>query len=265
MGKRHSSTVSNANFLVLAEKPVLHRVREFSILFYFRYEDDVLIVADGSDRIGPRRFLGEMRRRAPDYRIKVDDVKSISIHYLEVRLSKTLSGRVEVRPQAKAVQGVPLSERSCHAPPVHRWPATMMTRTVALSSTAAIAREAQDKLLSRFAVAGASDARLELMRAATTRAPSRIPRPLTTPRWPQQPLAPTWLVASFHPALYAARLSKFAARFFALPHVVDAFRSAGIPALRVRLSWKAGCQLPSLKRRAQIRLQKLSEEFTRMS
>ena len=118
MGLRHSGELVDSAFMNLVGTWAhqAHVRREFQIEAYWRFKDDILMIAS----CGPStaKFLEEMKARAKYFKLKLSDLSDKKIRFLDLEITKTTK-RFETKVVFKETSvNVPLSRDSAHAPHV---------------------------------------------------------------------------------------------------------------------------------------------------
>ena len=148
MGVLCSSEVSGTCFNLQVEDRWIDSrgiVRRFGLLFYGRYEDDILIISTASDA-DMTTFQRILAKRSRCFELKLESVSTISCDVLDFtifkgerwRHSKKLDFKLYSIPTSN---WQPLAPSSCHHPSVHHsWPRAMHSRFLNLSSNAKFAQ-----------------------------------------------------------------------------------------------------------------------------
>ena len=129
MGMLASDEFSTLGFDLKVEKhfapvPAKSLLQGTEVHCFLRLKDDLLLAISGrrSDRIV---WLRELKRRAGDYRLIVDEFSHTPVSMLDTILSKRsrweVSGRLDVGIKVKhTAQGIPLDSSSAHSMHVHK-------------------------------------------------------------------------------------------------------------------------------------------------
>ena len=148
MGVLCSSEVSGTCFNMQVEKGWIDSigiVRRFGILFYGRYEDDILIISTASDN-DMHMFQNIIAKRSRCFDLKLESVSHSTCDVLDFTVFKgerwRHSGKLDYKLFRKPTSNwQPLAPSSCHHPSVHySWPRAMCTRLRILSSNSKFAQ-----------------------------------------------------------------------------------------------------------------------------
>ena len=131
MGLLCSGEISDCVFLELCEKGFAvnpTKMREFSILSYHRFKDDIIVLAHG-DFDSRLRWGANFTRLARFYRLEYE-VHATTVSYLDLTLSIAPQGHIEFEHFVKPSSvWSPLSPSSAHPRSVHlAWPRSNLLR-----------------------------------------------------------------------------------------------------------------------------------------
>ena len=153
MGLCHSGDVMDFAFWQRCESKLLadkvKLLHTFGIYRYWRYRDDILIVAISACKA--RTFVDEVAAAGGHFKISVEEFGSSTARYLDLEL--TVAGtNIVTRPAWKPTSLLrPLETSSAHPPSVHvSWPVSMMQNAAKLASSEGGAEAAQQFLLQGF-------------------------------------------------------------------------------------------------------------------
>ena len=141
MGLSCSGDLSDCTFWDRAEKEFIDSTTvrtKHSIWEYYRFYDDILIIAD--KRGDWKSFVAELSRRAGVFEVVVESASDVSAQMLDIRIffgeryKRTKKLDTISSPKATNIS-VPLLPTSDHAAPIHRsWPIAMLKRCSDISS-----------------------------------------------------------------------------------------------------------------------------------
>ena len=166
---------------------------EFGITGYYRYRDDVLILA--TDAILARRFIDELLSRAGYFKILLESASRTSVRFLDVSLCVVNQRFVCLITSKSTALVRPLCVSSRHAPHVHRCPIACIRRIRKLANTTLVAREAQVALIERLKSFAATAFLICLMQEATSEPlvkRSLIDKSQSLAVWIRLPSHPAW-------------------------------------------------------------------------
>ena len=152
MGLVHSGFITDLSLANLAEVnwAASRAVRgQHGIKGGWRFRDDSLWVC--TDKTLADRFFDEYARRSTYFVLKIEEVHSYMMRFLNVMTYKTGAG-YHVGPAFKpsALHNFPLDVTSCHAPTVHTmWPAALLRSLVKFASVISLAHGAKLTVIER--------------------------------------------------------------------------------------------------------------------
>ena len=164
MGLLHSGDLMDVAFYLRCEKWFLDcpgKLWSYGIQRYFRYRDDILIVAQSAD--GVRCFLDEVRSRQKYFRVEIESSSRSSVRFLDCKVS-VASGRFVCAPTVKGSALLkPLDVASRHVPHTRMWPLACLSRMHAIANTEEGLMQAKEAFIQRFIHHAAPPALIRLM------------------------------------------------------------------------------------------------------
>ena len=204
MGLLHSGDVADAALLKMAEAryAVMPSVMNcMGICKYFRFKDDILVIADDRKRQCVVRFLKEFKKRTKYFKMKVETITHDEVQFLEVVIFKD-GQRLGIKPYFKPTAvGIPLSAASAHPVHVHwSWPFALMRRYLMLTSNKRQKKEAAKFIIKRFRMHHSSKVMIKSLKEYAVRC---IGNEFPLAKKPQQEKHEVlWITVGFHPAWY---------------------------------------------------------------
>ena len=157
MGIAYAGDLCDATFWFLAERQFADNknvLDKFSIYAYFRFRDDILIIAGGTS-VSRQRFLRILRQKASFWVLKIESVSSDGCSFLDLAISRSISDsqKLQVGIFTKPTElHRPLCISSYHPCNVHiAWPRGMSYRARVLTSNSYLLRCEERRLHNLFA------------------------------------------------------------------------------------------------------------------
>jgi hypothetical protein len=135
MGQKHSTSIASSSFMNRGDKRITAKgtVAAFGILYYCRYVDDLLVIADGGSVNMCFFYRWLCHRLSPVFELELVECSNTSVAMLDLRITKVGTGLAwePLRSQSAA----PLCTTSCHPGHVHSsWPVAMLRYTFRICS-----------------------------------------------------------------------------------------------------------------------------------
>ena len=119
------------------------------ILDFYRFRDDMCFILDNGKRFS--EVLAEMRGLADFFVLKIEDVSTVQIRYLDLVLRRELDSIISLPHLKDPALSRRLSRLSAHAIGIHSaWPKMMLNRIEALSSSSEAKCEYRIELTKRL-------------------------------------------------------------------------------------------------------------------
>lgn len=244
MGLRHSSSICDAAFFALCEKPwSLKPVvqNKFRIVMYYRFKDDVFILwlHHGDITTFSNWFYSLQKRAEPVFTMKCVEFSRTSVTMLAVVVerSKVAHSRFATKPRPLSNDGPMLSVHSGHPWHVHlSWPLSVLRSKMKLSSHE-YKKQAAEEFISRLRRYHCPTFMIEKLERASLEETvrSKVAKPSSSVG------LEFWLVLGWHPAWSLvnlnARLVQWSRDALNLRAIRDAFNSNTL-FFNVRTSWR---------------------------
>ena len=152
MGVMYSGDLCDLVFYWGTERGLLDNnniLRKLGIVQYMRYKDDILILCD-NDVVQRGRMLRAMRKRSGVWKLKLEQVSSNDVTFLDLHIQKSRHDRskleIGIHNKVSALKR-PLGISSHHALRVHlAWPKGMATRANRLCSSTRLRQQEMERL-----------------------------------------------------------------------------------------------------------------------
>jgi hypothetical protein len=134
MGLPHSGAVAEMALMSAVELSLIRRLREYQILFFGRFKDDVCILFNNIDRL--RSFV-DAYKVGPPFKVLCESIDRHAIHFWECRVERCgPSHRVFPVSKPSSLNSPWLSRSSAHFPSVHAsWPLSRLKSRLSLCSS----------------------------------------------------------------------------------------------------------------------------------
>ena len=239
MGLPHSGAVAETAFYSAGEAELLQSRHLHGISLYARFKDDVIIIYRDFDRF--RNFTCKLKHNNP-FVVTCESISSVSVTFLEVRISKYKHRFVTVPVSKASALGTPwLGRESNHPVQVHNsWPTAHLKHRLSLCSLAAdkvaehksYLQRAKDQSLSNFSIAQIS--KFDPLHKLSN---IRTMHPIGDSRR-KKVVKSLWLVLPYGPVLKSAGLGQQISNFFAKSWGGDLLRYLFNCNCQVRIAWR---------------------------
>jgi hypothetical protein len=196
MGLPHSSAVSESALLSLSESALVipDYLSSYGILRYFRFKDDILIIA-GPDREKCTEFFQALIQKSKPFEIACEQISSTSVEFLELTLSIECGKIICCNRTKQTALPVPfLAMDSDHHPRVLKsWPICFAKRKCSLCTKKSDSVSVLAEVVSKFRVQGFPSNIINKLQSIGDPSPKLVLQAEAKPR-------KLWMVLPYKPA-----------------------------------------------------------------